>query len=351
MSAPTRVAFSAISLLGALALLLALPYMMGVNWAGIRHQLALLSLDELTWLTALWLAGLGAYTVVLTASLPGLNHPHAFMLNAVGSAVSNLLPFGGAAGVAATFAMARGWGHGNAAIAVSTLVTGVWNVMARLLLPAVGIVALMVAGGLPGRDMAALAATAATALVGIVVLLALALRSEAAARTVDRGLRRVALRLPSRPRGLLLGADGAMLDVRNRSVDVLRTGWKGLTFGMASYLVLQALLLMACLEAAGASVGVAEVVAVFAINRMLTTAVITPSGAGISETGTAALLLHFGVPAVPAAAATLLYAFYTYAIEVPAGAAAWSAWILRRRQRRRTVPVSGPHRELTLVKK
>ncbi|MFC9971680.1 lysylphosphatidylglycerol synthase transmembrane domain-containing protein [Spirillospora sp. NPDC127200] len=347
MNRPARIALSALSLLGAVALLFALPYLVGVDWGRIGHELGRLSAGWLVGLTLLWLAGLWAYTYVLTASLPGLTNLHAFMLNAVGSAVSNLMPFGGAAGVAVTFAMARGWGHGNAAITVSTLVTGVWNVLARLLLPAVGIIALLVAGEVPGRGMAAMTAVGAAVLLGVVGLLALALRSEGTARALDRWVRRLALRLPPAPRKLLLRADGGMLDVRNKTMGVLRTGWRGLTAGMVAYLLLQAVLLHACLVAVGARVELAEVVAVFAINRMLTTAVVTPSGAGISETGTAALLLHFGVAPGPAAAGTILYSFYTFAIEVPTGGLAWAGWTLRRRDRR-PAPERGPRH---LVKK
>ncbi len=336
-----------VSLLGAAALLFALPYLVGVDWEQIGRELGRLSTGWLIALTALWLAGLWAYTYVMTASLPGLTNLHAFMLNAVGSAVSNLMPFGGAAGVAVTFAMARGWGHGNAAITVSALVTGVWNVLSRLLLPAVGIIALLVAGEVPGRGMAAMTAVGAAVLLGLVGLLALALRSENTARALDRALHRFALRLPPRPRKLLLRADGGMLAVRNKTMGVLRTGWRGLTAGMIAYLLLQAVLLHACLIAVGAEVELAEVVAVFAINRMLTTAVITPSGAGISETGTAALLLHFGVAPGPAAAATILYSFYTFAIEVPTGGLAWAGWTLRRRERRPDVA----HAPRPLVKK
>ncbi|MQY05643.1 lysylphosphatidylglycerol synthase domain-containing protein [Actinomadura macrotermitis] len=330
MNRPARAVLSVLSLAAAVALVLALPYLVGVDWTRIGRELSRLGPGELVWLSLLWLAGLWAYTFVLTASLPGLTHPHAFLLNLVGSAVSNLLPFGGAAGVAATFVMARGWGHRGAAIAVSTLVTGVWNVLARLLLPAVAIIALLAAGQVPDRRVAAVAALGAAALLGAAGLAWPALRSERAARAVDRTLRRAAGRLPARPAALLARAGGALLEVRARTAGVLRTGARGLTLGMVAYLALQAWLLQACLAAVGARIGLAETVAVFAINRMLTTAVVTPSGAGISETGTAALLVHFGVAGGPAAAATILYSFYTYAIEVPAGGLAWICWILGR---------------------
>ncbi|MCP2340241.1 lysylphosphatidylglycerol synthase domain-containing protein [Actinomadura rupiterrae] len=344
MSRPTRAVLSVLSLAGAAGLLVALPYLVGVDWAEIGRELSRLALWELAGLTLLWFAGLWAYTYVLKASLPGLTNWQGLLLNTVGSAVSNLLPFGGAAGLAVTFAMARGWGHRNASITVSALVTGIWNVLARLLLPAVGIVVLLVAGELPGRRMAAMALLAAAVLLGIVGVLALALRSPKAARAVDDRLRALARRLPARAGRPLLRGDGVLLSVRDRTVDVLRTGWRGLTAGMAAYLLLQAALLYACLLAVGAHVQVAEAAAVFAINRMLTTAIITPSGAGISETGTAALLVHFGVAAGPAAAATILYSFYTYAVEIPAGGAGWLGWLLSRRSR--SVPAVPAYRAL-----
>ena len=50
------------------------------------------------------------YSGVLTTSLPGLTHPQALVLNFAGSAVSNVVPFGGAAGVAATYTITMSWG-------------------------------------------------------------------------------------------------------------------------------------------------------------------------------------------------------------------------------------------------
>ena len=107
--------------------------------------------------------GLWTYTFVLTSSLPGLRHAQAFVLNCAGSAVSNVVPFGGAAGVAATFAMAGSWGHPRRAIAVSTVVSGAWNLLFRLALPALGLAMLIASGHLPDRRLT-IAATVATVL-------------------------------------------------------------------------------------------------------------------------------------------------------------------------------------------
>ena len=108
-----------LSLLLAVGLVVCLPYFVDVEWSDIGGQFATLSAQVVVGLVALWLAGLWAYTFVLTASLPGLTHPQALTLNATGSAVSNLMPFGGAAGVALTFALARSWGFRTNPMAVS----------------------------------------------------------------------------------------------------------------------------------------------------------------------------------------------------------------------------------------
>src|SRR5690606_5240463 len=125
-----------------------------VSWAQIGAEFTRLSPPMIGLMTVLWLASLWAYTFVLTNSLPGLSHLQALTLNAAGSAVSNLLPFGGAAGVALTFAMTKGWGFATRAVVVSTLVSGIWNTLFRFILPAVGIVALLVAGKVPDPTVA-----------------------------------------------------------------------------------------------------------------------------------------------------------------------------------------------------
>jgi len=93
-----------------------------------------------------------------------------------------------------------------------------------------------------------------------------------------------------------------------------------------------------CLVATDSYPGPAETVAVFALSRVLTSAVITPSGAGIMEGGVAALLIGaFGQPASGATAAAILFGFWTYTIEIPWGALALGAWSLLRRRDSRSM--------------
>ena len=329
MNQPARVVLSASSLLAASGLLLALPYIVGVSWEQVWAVVGEVSPATLLWLTGLWLFGLWVYTYVLIASLPGLTHGRAFTLNAAGSAVSNLLPFGGAAGVALTFAMCRSWGYRTGAIAVSTVVTGVWNVLVKLLLPVAGIAALLVAGQVPDRRLETAAIVGCAVLLCVAGVVVLALGCEAVAEWSRDGLIWLAAGLPRRRRGTVVRAAGAVLRLRHTTIDVLRTGWAGLTGGMAGYVALQAALFAGCVWAAGAYVGPAETIAVFALNRMLTTAVVTPAGIGISETGSAALMVALGTPAAPAAAAALLHMMFTHTLEIPLGGIAGAWWAAR----------------------
>jgi uncharacterized protein (TIRG00374 family) len=329
-----RGAVSAASLAAAAGLLAVLPTLLGVDWAAVGVVFGRMSGVTVAGLFGLWTLGLLAYAYVLTASLPGLTVSQALTLNAAGTGVSNLLPFGGAAGAGVTYAMARGWGHNNRAIFASILVSGVWNLMARFLLPAVGIVALLASGRLPDRRLSGAAVVALAVLVAVALVLGAVLRRESAATRLAALLDRTTVRVPRRLRAPFSRAGAAVLGLRQATADVVRRRWARLSTGMAAYLALQCLLMWGCLAATGTRVGAAETLAAFSLNRVLTTVVVTPSGTGISEAGTAVLLTEFGAPAAPVAAAVLLYSLFTFALEVPAGGVAWAVWAVMGRWRR-----------------
>ncbi|NUT97317.1 MAG: flippase-like domain-containing protein [Saccharothrix sp.] len=283
------------------------PTIGGVGWATITDHLAAVSTAALLGLTVLWLAGLWAYTYVLTGSLPGLRNTQAFSLNAAGSAVSNLFPFGGAAGVAVTAVMASSWGHTARAITTSTIVSGLWNALGRVALP---LVALAVQGAaVLGRTV--LAATLATA-AALVLTVAALTRLRWLSGVLKGRARRFVVRL------------------RRQNAHVIRANWAKMTTGMVVYLALQALLLWCCLAVTGVELSLGALVAAFAVSRLLTLAVVTPGGFGVSENGTIALLVALGTPAGPAVAGVLLFAVFTFLAEIPVGGVAWLNWSVRR---------------------
>jgi putative heme transporter len=121
--------------------------------------------------------------------------------------------------------------------------------------------------------------------------------------------------------------------LRLSTVDIVRRGWPRLTLGMIGYLGLQYLLFWACLNATSAHVGVSATIAAFGLSRILATTSITPGGIGVTESGTAALLLALGAPAAPAAAALVLFGFFTHALEIPVGGLGLLIWATATRWR------------------
>jgi uncharacterized membrane protein YbhN (UPF0104 family) len=303
-----------------------------VSWSQIGAQFHRLSWAMVALMAVLWLASLLAYTFVLTSSLPGLTHLQALTLNAGGSAVSNLLPFGGAAGVAMTFAMTKGWGFPVRRVVVSTLVTGIWNTLFRFILPAVGLIGLLAAGKVPNPTVAKATWVGVISILALVAVVAAALYWDRAAAVLGRVLDAAVRLLPPRIRPSEHWGSDAINRLRGDTAEIVRSRWLGLSLGMVAFLTLQCLIMAACLVATGAYTGPAETVAIFALSRVLTSAVVTPSGAGIMEGGTAALIIAFGEPASAATAAALLFGFWTYTIEIPWGGLALGAWSLLRRR-------------------
>ncbi|HWS58458.1 MAG TPA: UPF0104 family protein, partial [Actinotalea sp.] len=77
-----------------------LPYFALTSWGEIRDVIATVPLSHAVGFQVLMLLGLWSYTFTFTGSLPGLSHSKALIVNLCGSSVSNLLPGGGAVGLA-----------------------------------------------------------------------------------------------------------------------------------------------------------------------------------------------------------------------------------------------------------
>jgi len=317
-----------------------------VSWTQIGTEFAGIGVGMIGLMALLWIMSLLAYTFVLTGSMPGLTHLQALTLNAAGSAVSNLLPFGGAAGTALTFAMSRGWGFGTRQIVVMAVVSGIWNTLSRFILPAVGIMALLVAGKPLSPTIVNAGWVGALYILILAAVVVAALYWDRAAAVLGRVLDRSAKLLPQKIRPSEHGASTGLEKLRTDTSAIVRHRWPGLTFGMVFFLGLQWAIMLTIMHATGAYPGFAQSIAVFALSRVLTTAVITPSGAGIMEAGTVAFLLFFGVDPAAAAATALIFGFWTYTVEIPFGGLALGAWALLRRRDGRSSATPPPSESL-----
>jgi uncharacterized membrane protein YbhN (UPF0104 family) len=317
--------------------LFVVPAVSGSHYSAIWSQISTLSIAKLAMLFGIWALGMLAYSGVLVNCLPGLRRPQAVTVTLAGSAVSNVVPFGGAVGVGATYAIDMSWGFSPPTVTLAILVSGVWNVFVKLALPVIAIVLLLTSGSDTGR-LVIPAIIGVVALVTAIAALALIMRSEVLATAVGRIGQRLMTPVGRRMhRFAELDIERSVLDFRHHSIGLLRGHWLGITTWVAMFTIIQYLLLLACVRSIGLDtheLGWIEVFAAFAFARLLEAIPITPSGVGFVETGAAATLIAFGGNAEAATAAVFLFRGFTYLLEIPTGAVAWGVWASMRRWRR-----------------
>jgi uncharacterized protein (TIRG00374 family) len=320
-----------------------LPHVVGTTWHEVFVELQEIGPGTALRLLAVMLCGLWLYTFTLTGSLPGLSHGRALILNVCGSSVGNLLPGGGAAGVAATYGLCRSWGFSRRDISASVIATGLWNILGRLALPVLGTAVLLTdASDLPKplAHGAAVGAVAGLALLGLFIAV---IASEQVSTIIGRGLdtflRRVSRRAPA---GRDKSIEALAKDLRGRLGVVIRTGWPRMTFGLVGFFGVYFVLFWFCLDALGVQLSFAHMFAAYSVGRLLTTVGITPGGVGITETGTAAVLISFGAHPASAMAAVVLFSIYIHLLEIPLGAIGWVAWGVSRKHPPGDVPPDAP---------
>jgi putative heme transporter len=307
----------------------ALPHLASYRsvWATIQamsggHVLLLAAATAASMITG-WMA--------ISAVLPALRLREAAVVNLGSSAVANTLPAGGALAMGVSWAMMSSWGVSAADYALYTLVSGIWNVFAKLSLPALAVLVL-VTDGRPSAGLVAGAGAGLGLLAVAAVGFALLLRSEPVARRADRGLQFVVARCGRLARRRKpVQASGSVLRFRERAAEVLRArGWRITATTAATNLTLW-LVLLACLRGAGlsqAQVSWQASLAAFAFVRLLTVLPVTPGGLGVTELGLVGVLADGASHpvTVKVIAAVLLFRALTYLLPIPLGAVAALAW-------------------------
>jgi uncharacterized protein (TIRG00374 family) len=310
-------------------LLVLLPRTVGTTWRLVSGSLAQVSVLELALLGGVWIAGLCSHSFVLAASLPGLTKRRGLTMSLTGSAVSNVLPLGGAVGTGLNFAMTRRWGFSAGAfagfLAVSTLV----NVLAKLGVVAVALALSPALGGttaLPAGPTGLLLLPVLAVLGLVLWILGSAPAAERTGRALDRA---VGLVRAGRPSSL----ESSLPELRRSVLRIVRRSWRPLSLGMLAYLCLQAVLLWLCFRAVGASLGLPLLITGLAVERLLTLVPITPGGAGVVEVGTIAALVALGGDPPLVTAGLLLFRGFTYLLEIPVGGTTLAVWLVCHRRR------------------
>jgi glycosyltransferase involved in cell wall biosynthesis/uncharacterized membrane protein YbhN (UPF0104 family) len=348
-----RVRFVASWAAALVTVLTIVPRTVGVSWHGVVPIL-----DSVPWPAALtlagvWFLGLYVHSFVLTAAAPTLTHRRALTLNLTGSAVANVVPMGGAAGIDLNRRMMRAWGIDARAFTGYTFLTNLWDVGSKLLLPVIAVAALARAHEYIAPQVQTASLVAGAAFVAVAAAATFVLASPRGAVTVGRLVEastRCGLRMVGREREL--GLTAALLDIRAQCAGLVARGWLRMSAGIVGYVALQGLLLALCLHATGGGNTWPEILAAFAVERALTIVPLTPGGIGIADLGLVGVLVTFGGNPVSVAGAAVLYRAFIFAVEIPVGSGALGVWLLSQRvsvRRRRRVPVVSPAQRIAHV--
>jgi uncharacterized membrane protein YbhN (UPF0104 family) len=289
----------------------------GVAWADVVLVLGGVSVGNLALLSGIWLLGLGIYSAVLSAALPGLGMRRGLLLNLSGSAVANVLPLGGAVATALNWRMVRTWGHSDSAFVTFCVLTNILDVLTKLLLPVVGVAALSALSVHVPTSLWAVTGTCAGILL-LVLVTQLLWSCLVPARPARHARSTWSVRQRLRP---------AIVGVRSLFVGQ----WPRLVPASFGYIAAQVALLYVSLRAVGLDAPVTAVLMAAAIERLGTLVPITPGGTGIAEIGTIAWLLTVGLDPVEVVAGVLLYRLFLVAMEIPVGGMLLGGWLLLRR--------------------
>ena len=289
-----------------------------------------MTVPQMLLIAATAVASMVSCWIMICAVLPSIGLRQAAVVNLGSNAVANTLPAGGALALGMSWAMLSSWDVGAAEYLLYTLISGIWNVFARLGLPVLALL-LMLTDGHPGGVLLLSAVAGLVLLAAMVGGLGLILHSERLALRAERVLQRaraIVGRLRRRPPA----SDAATLpDFRHRAAGLVAArGWRITAATAASQLTLW-LVLLVCLRGVGlsqAQLPWQTSLAAFAFVRLLTTLPVTPGGIGIVELGLVGSMAA-GTDhriTVQITAAVLLYRAVTYLPSIPLGGAAYLLW-------------------------
>jgi hypothetical protein len=282
----------------------------------------------------------------LQAALPGLSYSAAFVVRQTSFMISNTVPGGGAISLAVQYSVLADAGVKTARATAAITLTGLWNLLIMLALPAFGAAVLLGSGHLTPEWLVA-AGVSFVGIAALIALLAAALRDEGTARRVgersDRLIARV-LRMFGEARGPRFGDQ--LVAVRTATVDTLRTRRLPLTISSLSLHLVQFAILVVTLRAlqgsAPASVTMPEALAAIAFARLATFVPVTPNGLGTVDAGLTGLLIAFGAAGDEALASVLVWRVATTLPQVAIGSATFLYWRHRRMHLRARAPSDDP---------
>lgn len=270
------------------------------------------------------------YVTPYIAALPGLKFKPAFYTRQTSFMISNVIPGGGAWGLAVQYGMLSSYGYGPAPASATIGITSVWNTLVTLSLPVVALVALA-ATGVSNDQAMTVTLIAAVAVIAMIVVFALILRSESFARKLGVWADKVI----DWGAGLIhkdvdVDSVAGILHFRSSIVDVVHDRWLLITLAnvgqqLAQFSILY-LAVVALQGGFGGPVTLIEAFAAFAFGRLATFIPVPPGGLGTTDAIITATLTNFGMANNDALAATMVWRAATYFPQVIIGVITMLLW-------------------------
>jgi uncharacterized protein (TIRG00374 family) len=236
------------------------------------------------------------YWLVVLVALPGLRLPEAAVVHTSTTAVVNTVPAGAAISFGLMYAEYYSWGFPPATTTAALLVTGVWDNMSKIAIPAIVLAGMAWVTNTPQWWlMAAIAMIGVVVVIGLVfVLLRAPHIADRIGRWLDRPVNDVLGWFKKDPIDIV-----AKIDFFRRASNVIIAGrWWILTILTVGSQVLLVSLLVASIRAVGVPAEVLPfllILTAYAVARVLAAVPITPGGLGIVEVAYLSILTP-GVP-------------------------------------------------------
>lgn len=283
------------------------------------------------------------YVYPYIAAMPGLRFKHAFYTRQTSFMISNVIPAGGAFGLAIQYGMLSSYGYGPTPTTATIGITGVWNSLVTLSLPLIALIGLAVTGQSQGDDI--LRVGVAVVLVVVMVGgLALVLRSDSLARRIG-GWGNAIIGTGARLIRKDVSFDAAeyLSGFRESIIEVVQDRWILITIANVGQQLAQfAILYLAVVALQGGfdgPISLMEAFAAFSLGRLATFIPIPPGGLGTTDAIITSMLGGFGLDNDAALAATLVWRAATYFPQVIIGVVTFLLW--RKDQAKRAVAPSG----------
>ena len=302
-------------------------------WVAVQEM----STVALVLLLVMTVVNIVVYVWPYQASLPGMKYGPGFVVRQTSFMISNVIPAGGAFGLAIQYAMLGSYGYAAAETTAAIGITSTWNTFVTLSLPVFGVIALIAIG--QGQNTAyALAGIGLVAILAIVGVFAVIFKSEASARRLgafgDRLMKRLFGIVKKEPG---FGVTDWVVHFRNSTVDIITSRWLQITVTNYFQQFMQFLILWAAVYAiqggSSAPVTFVEAFVAYAFGRLASFVPVTPGGLGTVDAAIAGILGAFGAASGDALASVMVWRALTYFPQVFIGGGTFLFW---RRQQSKT---------------